>query len=411
MMNGEKMVQVPLASVGLRSQDIAAAYSVLTSGNLTMGEKVKAFETEMQNQLGAKHFIMVNSGSSANLAIVESLLRPSRGKAKLSAGDSVLVPAVAWPTTIWPLVQLGLDPVFVDVDPETLALDLNKAEEVIHNSQGKKFAALFPIHPLGLALEHSRYLSFANKHGLLLINDTCEALGASFDQRAAGTIGIAGSYSFYFSHHMTTMEGGGIATDDDLIADDLRSIRSHGWSRDRSDASSYSAGVSDNDSKFLFISTGYNIRPMEIQAAIGLAQLPDLPSFINSRREIAQRVYDALAGTNLKVIDGGYFSQPDKQRHSWMLIPIKITGPNAESRRKEITAELNRQGIETRPVLTGNFLAQPSVRNILGYLPHPDVFPVATQVSRTHFLVGAHHDLTEEQISHLTSTLRTLAIS
>ena len=131
-------MKVPLASSGLRPQDIQAAVSVLNSGNLTMGRNVRDFESLMAQYLSVKHFIMVNSGSSANLAIVEGLVRPSSGHAKLKPGDGVLVPAVAWPTTVWPIIQLGLTPVFVDIDIENLSLDLKKAQEIINNSNDLK---------------------------------------------------------------------------------------------------------------------------------------------------------------------------------------------------------------------------------------------------------------------------------
>lgn len=403
------MLNIPLASTGLRQQDLDAAIVTLNSGYLTMGKEVKAFEAEMAKYLGVKHFVMVNSGSSANLAIFEALLRPANSTPRLKQGDSVLVPAIAWPTTIWPIIQLGLDPVFVDVDPETLALDLKQAEKIILESQGKNFAGIFPIHPLGLSLDEQEYLDFANKHGLVLLSDVCESLGAFREGKAAGSLSLASSYSFYFSHHLTTMEGGGVATNDDEIADDLRSIRSHGWSRDRSDVDVWSKDVSANDSKFLFVTTGYNIRPMEIQASIGLSQIGDLNNFVANRRRIAKRVYESLKNTSLSVIDGHHFESKNPETHSWMLIAIRVHGDDAFSRRSQILEKLSEKGVETRPVLTGNFLAQPSVRRIFGHLPHPEIFPVATDISKTCFLVGAHHDLTDEQIDYLCGSLAELA--
>jgi CDP-6-deoxy-D-xylo-4-hexulose-3-dehydrase len=227
-------MRVPLASSGLRSQDISAGIEVLQSGYLTMGKKVAEFENLMATYLDVKHFVMMNSGSSANLAIFEAMLRPSKGEPLLKAGDGVLVPAIAWPTTIWPIVQLGLVPVFVDVDRDSLALDLGKAKNAIKSSS-IKVKALFPIHPLGRALDSTLLTEFAEEHSLILVNDVCESLG-SFERKShAGTSGLAGSFSFYFSHHITTMEGGGVATNNDAFADDLRSVRSHGWSRDRTD--------------------------------------------------------------------------------------------------------------------------------------------------------------------------------
>jgi CDP-4-dehydro-6-deoxyglucose reductase, E1 len=403
------MLRVPLASSGLRDIDIEAAISILRSGNLTMGEQVREFEIEIADYLGVKNFVMMNSGSSANLAIFEALLRPAYGQGRLRKGDSVLVPAIAWPTTIWPILQLGLDPVFVDIDPHSISLDLNEAEKVIKNSQGKNFSAIFPIHPLGLCLKEESFMSFAKEHGLIYISDACEALGAFWNGSAAGAKSFASSYSFYFSHHLTTMEGGGVATNDDGFTDDLRSIRSHGWSRDRSDSNFWKAEKSLTESKFLFVTTGFNVRPMEIQAAIGRSQLPDLELFLSKRRIVAQRVSEAIEGTGLKLIDDGYFNSNDKKSHSWMLIAIKVDEKKTGRTKIEITQNLEAKGIETRPVLTGNFLAQPSIRRIFGHLPHPEVFKSANEIAKNAFLVGAHHDLNGAQIDHLVASLKELA--
>jgi CDP-6-deoxy-D-xylo-4-hexulose-3-dehydrase len=376
---------------------------------LTMGEKVKTFEGKVAKYIGVKHFVMTNSGSSANLAIFEALLRPSKGEAALRRGDGVLVPAIAWPTTIWPIVQLGLEPIFVDVETNTIGMDLGLAKIAIANS---KFPvrAIFPIHPLGLALDQNELTNFAKEFNLILINDTCESLGSWREGQHAGTAGIASSFSFYFSHHITTMEGGGVGTNNDAFADDLRAIRSHGWSRDRSDVDDWTSGVSLTDSKFLFVTTGYNIRPMEIQAAIGINQISDIDDFVSRRRSIASRVHSALKGTSLEVIDGGTLST-DLKSHSWMLIPIRVQGENPKGRKREILKSLEELGIETRPVLTGNFLAQPSMNRIDGDHPPAAEFKIATEITENCFLVGAHHDLTEEQVDFLARSLRTCAES
>ena len=399
-------MRVPLASSGLRSQDISAAIEVLQSGYLTMGKKVAEFENLMATYLDVKHFVMMNSGSSANLAIFEAMLRPSKGEPLLKAGDGVLVPAIAWPTTIWPIVQLGLVPIFVDVDRDTLALDLGKARNTMKLSS-IKVKALFPIHPLGRALDSTLLTEFAEEYSLILINDVCESLGSFERESHAGTSGLAGSFSFYFSHHITTMEGGGVATNNDAFADDLRSIRSHGWSRDRSDVNEWTHDVSETDAKFLFVSTGYNIRPMEIQAAIGINQIKDLDSFVDRRRTISKAVIDATQNSSLSVI-GVDTQKPmyEESANSWMLIPIRVNGPDAKTRKKRILELLEKQDVETRPVLTGNFLAQPSMNRIDGKHPPASDFPVASEITDSCFLVGAHHDLTEEQINHLCSSLQ-----
>lgn len=399
-------MRVPLASSGLRESDIETVIRVLRSGNLTMGAEVKKFENKMASYLGVKHFVMVNSGSSANLLMIEALMRPAISKPKLFPGDSILVPAIAWPTTIWPLIQLGLNPLFVDINPETLAIDLEAAQELIETSR-IPVRGIFPIHPLGRSIPPSELSAFVQKNELVLINDVCESLGSWAEGKHAGTGGVAGSYSFYFSHHITTMEGGGISTDDDVFADDLRSMRSHGWSRDRSDAKSWTANKSANDSKFLFVSTGYNVRPMEIQAAIGSAQIDSIDDFIDKRRAIAVRVAEALKESNLYVIGEKSLSQ-DPKSHSWMLIPILVRGENASLRKKAILEKLEGLEIETRPILTGNFLAQPAIQRITRHSVDPQHFVQASKITDEAFMVGAHHDLSLEQIDFLCDSLKSI---
>lgn len=397
-------MRVPLASSGLRDSDIETVIRVLKSGNLTMGAEVKKFESKMALYLGVKHFVMVNSGSSANLLMVEALMRPAVSKPKLFPGDSILVPAIAWPTTIWPLIQLGLNPLFVDVNPETLALDLRAAQELIDTSR-IPVRGIFPIHPLGRAIPPTELAEFAQKNELVLINDVCESLGSWSEGKHAGTEGIAASYSFYFSHHITTMEGGGISTDDDVFADDLRSMRSHGWSRDRSDVKQWTSSKSTNDSKFLFVSTGYNVRPMEIQAAIGSSQMDSLDVFIDKRRALAIRLSMELKESNLALIGEETLFQ-DPKSHSWMLIPLLIKGDNANSRKALILEKLESLEIETRPILTGNFLAQPAIQRITRHSVDPSHFVEATKITDHAFMVGAHHDLTEDQIDFLCKSLK-----
>ena len=401
-------MRVPLASSGLRESDIELINQVLRSGNLTMGSEVKKFEKLMCEYLKVKNFVMVNSGSSANLLMFEALLRPTKSKPRLHLGDGILVPAIAWPTTIWPIIQLGLVPIFVDIDPKTLAIDLDKAQDLIDLTK-IPVAGIFPIHPLGYAIPPSQLKSFIEKNNLLLINDTCESLGSWNENLHAGTFGIAGSFSFYFSHHITTMEGGGIATNDDEYADDLRSMRSHGWSRDRSDAIDWNTRALNNNEKFLFISTGYNFRPMEIQAVVGSAQILQIDEFVNRRRQIAKRVSESLLGTELKVIGSESLTDSKLEKtNSWMLIPIYVSGVNPTYKKKLIIEELEKKEIETRPVLTGNFLAQPAIQRITRYTADYRSFVVAQDITENPFLVGAHHDLSEDQIVFLCKTLKSI---
>lgn len=393
-------MRVPLASSGLEPEDINAVIETLHSNALTMGERVRAFEKEMSRYLGAEHFVMVNSGSSANLAIIEALLRPTKGEPRLRPGDGILVPAIAWPTTIWPIIQLGLRPVFVDIDPETITIDLEAAEKVMRNSDFD-IRGIFPIHPLGRAMDPAALQSFCEAHSLVLVSDVCEALGSWRGGIHAGMSSLAASFSFYFSHHITTMEGGGVATNDQAVADDLRSIRSHGWSRDRSDAKQWAETTNDINSRFLFVSTGYNIRPMEIQAALGLGQIKRIDDYNNRRRYIATNVNNALKNSELRLMGSDTLIE-DPKSHSWMLLPIRAKSPVAARKALEF---LEQAGIETRPILTGNFTAQPSLQRILGTNLNPRDFVQADYVTATSFMVGCHHHFTEDQVAHLADSL------
>jgi CDP-6-deoxy-D-xylo-4-hexulose-3-dehydrase len=189
-------------------------------------------------------------------------------------------------------------------------------------------------------------------------------------------------------------------------------MRSHGWSRDRSDVKEWTAQISNNDSKFLFVSTGYNVRPMEIQAVIGSSQIKEISNFVNRRRQIARKVFEALAGTELSVIGSEtLLENSDEQTNSWMLIPIYVSGKNASLRKKSIVEALDSKMIETRPVLTGNFLAQPAIQRITKYAIESKSFKNAQDITDKAFLVGAHHDLTDEQIDYMCKSLRELALN
>ena len=410
-------MRIPLASTSLRQKDVEAARLVLDSSNYTMGRKVKEFEDLMAKYLGVEHFTMVNSGSSANLLIFEALLRPSAGKPHLGYGDEILVPAVAWPTTIWPIIQLGLKPVFVDVNLDTLAIDLDLAQELINKSTGIK--AIFPIHPLGFAINHNHLNNFCVKNNIIQINDVCESLGSWRDNVHAGTFGLASSFSFYFSHHITTMEGGGIATNSSELADDIRAMRSHGWSRDRSDVISWknkfqselsTSLISQNQLKFQFITTGYNFRPLEIEAAIGIEQLKDLDSFIKRRRYIAKYIKDELEGTIFEVVDAGTLNhESTEENHSWMFICLRVNKKMTKEIKIKLDRLLEKYEIESRPVLTGNFLAQPVMRLLKG-MPEPSLFPSAQFISTNYFMVSSHHDLTDLQIDYLATSLKKISV-
>jgi CDP-4-dehydro-6-deoxyglucose reductase, E1 len=393
-----------MSMLDLEPVDIEAVNEVLTSGNLSMGERVRNFEFEMAKYLKTEYFVFVNSGSSANLALIESLLRPTLNDSLLNRDDLVALPAICWPTTAWPVIQLGLTPLFIDVDSNHMGMSyehLARQFEV----WGSKIKAVFPINPLGVSLDDEKFLALCETYNSTLIIDNCESLGSWVKDRHGGSHALASTYSFYFSHHITTIEGGGIATNSLELANDLRSIRSHGWSRGRSDEKYLADCNSDIDNRFLFVGTGFNVRPTEISAAIGLRHVPNIDNYVERRRTISYEISRALEGTKLSVIDGSKFTIGDERANSWMLIPIRISDGNSETKRK-ITHFLNSVGVDTRPPLTGNFMRQPSVRKYVNSHSNPDDFVNADFIERSTFLVGCHHRFSDSQIEYLGQMLR-----
>ena len=265
-----------------------AAIEVLRSSFVTMGRRCAEFEETFANYLGVKNAIFVNSGSSANLLALFALANPEsplakQGKTFRSPGDEVIVPSVTWSTTIWPIVHAGGVPVLVDSDPETLQMNL----EAVENAIGPNTVGICPVHVLGNAVPMPELLSLAKSHGLWVLEDTCEALGTKNEGRFIGTFGDTGTFSFYFSHHITTIEGGMVVTDNDDLAELMRCMRAHGWTRNLKKRNSVEAKYPQIDPRFLFINTGFNLRPTEISAAFGLPQLRKLAGFNRRRAEIA----------------------------------------------------------------------------------------------------------------------------
>jgi len=353
-----------------------------------MGETVREFEAALADWLGVRHLIMVNSGSSANLLLVDSLLRRLDPKKELlKPGDEVLVPALAWPTTVWPLLQLGLMPVYTDVAADTMALDLESAATAL----SPKTRGLFLIHPLGRACPMRPYVEFCARHGLVLMEDCCESLGAFDEGRHVGSFGHGGTFSHFYSHHLTTIEGGAIATGDDELADDLRSSRAHGWIRDRSDRERLALQRPDLDPRFHFVMPGYNVRPTELHAAIGLVQLKRIDEALRARETLAGKVsrWMSQAAPWVRLIGAETLAETQparrERRHSWMTLPF-IVDPQAPATLAEVKAKLEANGVETRPIIAGNLIRHPASRP--GTFRAVPRLPVADLLLERGFMIG-----------------------
>jgi CDP-4-dehydro-6-deoxyglucose reductase, E1 len=347
----------PLVDSSYDNQEILRCMETLLSGQLTMGQRVHDFELAFAKHIGANYAVMVNSGSSANLLATSAILNPLRSK-RLIAGDYVAVPAVCWSTSVWPLVQLGLKPVLIDVDPTTLNLSIDSLLEAMARFPIK---AVLMVHVLGNSTELSQLLDIVEKNDLLLIEDTCESLGSRFKGKSLGTLGSFGTYSFYFSHHMTTIEGGMVVAKTLEDYDLLRCLRAHGWSREQSNRAELESMNPSIDPRFLFINVGYNVRPMEIQAAFGLEQLRRLDEMNSYRKQNAQLMRHAFE-TNPKWRSQIQFPIAPKGLDAcWFGFPFLIN-PGININYKRFTQLLMDARIDTRPIVSGNMDLQPAVR-------------------------------------------------
>ena len=366
----------PLSMATYGVEEVLAVVDSLCSFRTTMWEKTAEFERQFARSQGSAEAIMVNSGSSADLLIAFALVNPA---AKLlKAGDEVLVPSVTWPTQLWSPMMAGLKVRFVDTDPATLNMSLDDLEAKITS----RTRALSLVHLMGNPCNMDRVMALCERHNLVLIEDCCESLGATFKARKVGTFGIASAYSFFFSHHMTTMEGGMICCQGREVSDLFRLLRAHGWARNAKYAApEVEAGM---DPRYVFLNWGFNVRPTEIQAAFGLEQLHRLPFFQ------AQRVVNAnyFADYLTRHIDIMRLMEvhPDAQC-SWFGLPIVLTA-DCPFNKREFLAYLEGAGVETRPIVAGNLARQP-VCQVFGELQDADL-PGADIVHDRGFYLGLH---------------------
>ena len=343
-----------LASDTWDHREIDAINSVIASGRYTMGPKVKTFEQEFAKKFNAKHAVMTNSGSSANLLTIAALcLNP---KYNIQPGDEVIVPAVSWSTTFFPVTQYGLKLVFVDIDKETLNLDPKKVLQALSS----KTKIIFAVNLLGNSCDYSQLRLLAEQNNLILIEDNCESLGASYQGRYLGTMGTMGTFSFFFSHHMQTMEGGMILTDDDETEQYLRSLRAHGWIRDLPDKNFiYNKSGNVFEDSFKFVLPGYCVRPLEMSGAIGSVQLSKSDEMIARRQANAE-----IFKYHFKDIDS-VLTQREEGTSSWFGFSLVLQG-KLENARLKVIETLAKAGVETRPIVAGNFTKNPVIK----YCPH-----------------------------------------
>ncbi|MCB9792271.1 MAG: DegT/DnrJ/EryC1/StrS family aminotransferase [Alphaproteobacteria bacterium] len=363
---------MPLQVVPYGAEEVIAALDCLLSTWVTMGKQVQAFEAAWAEFCGARYGVMLNSGSSANLVALGALLQSGR----LQRGDEVLVPAVAWSTSLFPIAQLGLVPVLVDVDPDTLCISVEAARAAM----GPRTKGVMPVHLLGQPAEVEALRAL----GLVVMEDACAAPGAEIGGRRVGAIGEVGTFSFFFSHHLTTIEGGMLVTDDAALADHARSLRAHGWVRERSDRDALAEASPEIDARFLFVSAGWNLRPTELAGAFGLKQLERLPAWLDTRRE-NHRAWCARLAHLAPLVR--CFPELGGQRHAAMAFPL-LVGEGVD--REALKASLEARGVATRPISGSNLARQPAFAQ-LAQARIAGALPVADAVHERGFFVGNSH--------------------
>ena len=367
----------PLTTDTWGDAERAAAMAVIAGGRTTMGDKVRAFEADFAAMVGARHAVMVNSGSSANLLAVAALFHTREPLAR--AGRVAVVPAVSWATTYYPLSQYGLTLRFVDVDPETLNIDMDGLARALD----EEVDLVFAVNLLGNPNDYNAIERLIAGRPITVLEDNCEALGARFQGRWTGTFGRIGTFSTFYSHHISTMEGGVCVTDDDELFHILLSLRSHGWTRHLP----WPNTLVEKDPRgafheaYRFILPGYNVRPMEIAGAIGIEQLKRVPDLIAARRRAAALFKQRLAGIP------GLRLQREVGESSWFGFGL-VLEPRLEVTRDTVVARLKASGVETRPIVAGNFVDNP-VMSRLAHEPPPSL-PGAREIDERGFYIGAN---------------------
>ncbi|MGI2130662.1 DegT/DnrJ/EryC1/StrS family aminotransferase [Shewanella baltica] len=389
------MINYSLASSTWDDREYSAIQRVIESDMFSMGKEVAQYEKDFAEFFGSKYALMVSSGSTANLLMIAALFFTKNASLKLKRGDEIIVPAVSWSTTYFPLQQYGLKVKFVDIDRSTLNMDLEKLEAAITD----KTRAILSVNLLGNPNDYSRMHEIIADRNIFILEDNCESMGATIEGKQAGTFGVMGTYSSFFSHHIATMEGGCVVTDDEELYHILLCIRAHGWTRNLPKFNKVTGEKSDNhfEESFKFVLPGYNVRPLEMSGALGIEQLKKLPSFINMRRKNAEVFQDLFADHPFIDI------QKETGKSSWFGFSL-ILKENAPYKRADLVKMLTENGIECRPIVTGNFLKNKEVLEYFDY-DISGTFEAAEYIDEHGLFVGNHQNDIASQIKLLAKVI------
>lgn len=371
-------------------KEFEAIQEVLDSNMFSMGKRVKQFETEFAQKFGVKYALMVSSGSAANLLAVAGLVYSG----KLQKGDEVIVPAVSWSTTYFPLYQMGLKLRFVDIDKDTLNIDTDKLLQAI--TENTKMICL--VNLLGNPNDFEKINAICKGKKIIIMEDNCESLGAEYNGKKTGTIGLVGTYSTFYSHHLCTMEGGVTVTDDEELYHYMLCIRAHGWTRNLpKDSKIYRKSENDFYESFNFIVPGFNLRPLEIEGAAGFEQLKKMDGIIAQRRENARYFREKMQQFNDVRI------QKEIGKSSWFGFAM-ILEDDLEGKRDKIVKSLAENEIEVRPVVAGNFTRN-GVIKYLDYTVSGEL-TASDDIHDNGFFIGNHSKNNFEEIDYFVEVFK-----
>jgi CDP-6-deoxy-D-xylo-4-hexulose-3-dehydrase len=362
-----------------------------TSPQLTKGKLTEKYESLWSDKIGCKYSVFVNSGSSALLISIYSLIE----KGLLKRGDSVIVPALSWATDLSPVIQLGLKPVLCDCNLNDLSVDLDHLQYLTVKEKPK---AMLLVSVLGLVPEMDHIVNFCENNDIILIEDACESLGSSYKGRKLGNFGLMSCFSTYYGHHLSTIEGGMVCTNDEDLFNLLKSLRSHGWDRDMSNE--YSEKLrrefsidSEFESQYKFYYLGFNLRSTDLQAFLGINQLKKFDKIVDKRNKNYCLYREALTNS--------YWQSPESTEEKYISnFAYPIIHPN----RDVITKELKNNDIASRPLICGSLGKQPFWTKNYGPLDLQN----ADKINDWGFYLPNNHELEPSEIEKVNKVVKSV---
>ena len=391
----KKSYRYPLLENALDKDDLNEGIKVIRSGFITMSKHTANFEKKFAKKLKVKYALMVNSGSSANLLATFASCNPWR-KNRFKKGDQAIIQSLCWSTSLWPLVQAGLKIKFVDINPNTLNVDV---DEVISKVTSKT-KLIMVINVLGLSTNLIKLKEFCKRKRIILIEDNCESLGAKYKNKNLGTFGDFGTFSFFYSHQITSGEGGMVVCNNREDYEILKSLRSHGWVRDPK----ISKKFPNLDPRYIFINSGFNLRPTDIQGAIGSSQFDKLDKFKKNRVNNRQKIITSIIEDNRWKNQFYFFKVPKNVNPSYMVFPI-LLNPKMKFKKKSFINLIEKKGLQTRPIISGSFLNQPATK-LYSLNKKKLKFKGAETIEQLGFVIGLHtKKISTKQINFIKETL------